>query len=829
MFCSSRRIAILTHVAVLCCFVQFPIAAHGVVANFNWHPNQESNLAGYKINYATVSGVYGSVIDVGNPPVQADGNVHGQVEYLVEGTTYYFAVTAYDTNGNESDPSAEVAWTAVSETISDPPVALDSFISGNEDTQISGTLAVDNTDEPSLQYSITSNPVSGALTVDDVTGKFAYRPASDFSGQDMFSFTASNSYGVSNIATVTVDVLPVNDAPVAQTASITTSEDTAVSGRLTAYDEDGNALTYSLTGQAGNGNVIVYSNGTFTYYISNQNWYGTDAFTFSVYDGTANSNTATVTINVTSVNDVPIANNQSMFVGAGTTTSGSLTAVDVEGDSLTFAMASAPSQGTVFINSDGSFSYTAEQGASGSDFFSFTVNDGSGSSLPATVSIAITAQNPPISFELIEIHADSNWQYVSFADSFTNPVVITKATSFNDHETGVVRVRNITDSGLELRYQEWDYLDGVHLEEMITLMVVEAGSFTLDNGAMVEAGCFQASGTGTFTPVSLQQSMNTSPVVLAAVNSVNETEVVTIRVRNISTSRFEFMLQEQEANAASHVEETVCYLAWEPSMGLMGTMRFEVAATGDLITSSDLSINYSSRFVETPFVLAGQQTTNGIDTAVLSVISNTMDTLTVSVSEEQSGDLETDHAGEIGGYIAIASNVPNGDPDMDGLTTEAEDSVYNSHPGIADTDQDGIDDGVEIDLWLSLGSSWDIDIDQDGLVNLLDTDADGDGMTDGEEIAAGYDPSDSTDQTSPSTEPILSVKAYKEQGKKYAELTWFDASSTNVDIYRDGRLITFTTNDGLYTHGPFSSGKPATYLVCEATAPICSNEVTVSW
>ena len=66
-----------------------------------------------------------------------------------------------------------------------------------------------------------------------------------------------------------------------------------------------------------------------------------------------------------------------------------------------------------------------------------------------------------------------------------------------------------------------------------------------------------------------------------------------------------------------------------------------------------------------------------------------------------------------------------------------------------DTDQDGIDDGAEVTLWLNLGSSWDADIDQDGLVNLLDTDADDDGMADGEEVAAGYDPSDPTDPTRP--------------------------------------------------------------------------------
>jgi hypothetical protein len=75
----------------------------------------------------------------------------------------------------------------------------------------------------------------------------------------------------------------------------------------------------------------------------------------------------------------------------------------------------------------------------------------------------------------------------------------------------------------------------------------------------------------------------------------------------------------------------------------------------------------------------------------------------------------------------------------------------------------------------------------------------------------------------------LSVYAYKIKGKKYADLSWSGATSTNVNVYRDGGQIATTGNDGAYTHGPFSKGKPATYQVCEAGTSICSNTVSVSW
>jgi PKD repeat protein len=76
----------------------------------------------------------------------------------------------------------------------------------------------------------------------------------------------------------------------------------------------------------------------------------------------------------------------------------------------------------------------------------------------------------------------------------------------------------------------------------------------------------------------------------------------------------------------------------------------------------------------------------------------------------------------------------------------------------------------------------------------------------------------------------LSVYAYKIKGNKYADLTWSGAAtSTYVNVYRDGGLIATNTKEGAYTHGPFKSGKLATYQVCEAGKSTCSNTVSVSW
>lgn len=76
----------------------------------------------------------------------------------------------------------------------------------------------------------------------------------------------------------------------------------------------------------------------------------------------------------------------------------------------------------------------------------------------------------------------------------------------------------------------------------------------------------------------------------------------------------------------------------------------------------------------------------------------------------------------------------------------------------------------------------------------------------------------------------LSATAYKVRGNKHADLAWSGATSTSVDVYRNGAIVTTTANDGFYTDGPLGKGGgSSTYQVCEAGTATCSNQVTVNW
>ncbi|HUE88787.1 MAG TPA: PKD domain-containing protein, partial [Vicinamibacterales bacterium] len=99
---------------------------------------------------------------------------------------------------------------------------------------------------------------------------------------------------------------------------------------------------------------------------------------------------------------------------------------------------------------------------------------------------------------------------------------------------------------------------------------------------------------------------------------------------------------------------------------------------------------------------------------------------------------------------------------------------------------------------------------------------DDDGATDGE--------AQSVTVTSPSEEISLSVRGYKVRGLQKTDLSWSGATSTNVDVYRNGAHITTTANDGFYTDNINARGSGTyTYKVCEAGTTTCSGEVTITF
>ena len=370
----------------------------GISATFSWLPNQETTLAGYKIYYGTVSGTYDNTIDVGNP-APVDGRIHGQVNGLVEGTTYYFAVTAYDTNGLESDYSTEVSWTATSPSGSgNPPTATGSSLTTPEDQAVSGSVTAAGDSGLPITYLVQQDVANGILFMETGTGHFTYTPRQNYAGTDSFTFLARNDNGDSNLATVAITITAVNDPPTAQNAALTVSEDTPANGQLQAQDTDNDSLSYAIVTPPAKGTLTTLNTatGAFTY-TPDANATGTDSFTFRASDGQATSNTATVAITISATNDPPVAQNAAITVSEDTPANGQLQAQDPDNDSLSYAIVTPPAKGTLTTlnTATGAFTYTPDANATGTDSFTFRASDGQATSNTATVAITISGANDP--------------------------------------------------------------------------------------------------------------------------------------------------------------------------------------------------------------------------------------------------------------------------------------------------------------------------------------------------------------------------------------------------------------------------------------------------
>ena len=209
------------------------------------------------------------------------------------------------------------------------------------------------------------------------------------------TFKASDGLAETAVATVALDI--TNQPPVASDAALTGHANRPLHGALPASDPDGDAITFSVVAPAANGTVAISDTATGGFiYTPKANFLGADSFTFKASDGAADSNVATVTIQVT--NTPPVAHDGASSVAFGGSAQGTLDAEDADGDALTFAIVGSPSQGTVALTNaaTGAFTYKVSPNARGTATFTFKVSDGMSESGLATMTIFIGNAAPTI-------------------------------------------------------------------------------------------------------------------------------------------------------------------------------------------------------------------------------------------------------------------------------------------------------------------------------------------------------------------------------------------------------------------------------------------------
>ncbi len=181
--------------------------------------------------------------------------------------------------------------------INEAPQASDSNHQVNEDTSLIAEMDVVDLEADSVELSLVTLPEFGEVTLNN-DGSFEYMPNENYYGNDMFEYQAVDPHGGDNSAAVSITILPVNDAPIANDDSLSVQEGDMITRQFAASDVDGDVLTFEIESGPAQGTLTI--TGSEYSYQAPEGVLDTQQFRYRVTDSAGASAEASVTINVTS-------------------------------------------------------------------------------------------------------------------------------------------------------------------------------------------------------------------------------------------------------------------------------------------------------------------------------------------------------------------------------------------------------------------------------------------------------------------------------------------------------------------------------------------------
>ena len=363
----------------------------------------------------TVTGTPPNVVYVPNP------NFHGS------------DIVLFDVADGYSGGLAQGVITIEVLSVNDAPVAQDREETTSEDVPYSIFLqSPGDVDLDPLTVIIASQPSHGTLVPSG--SDFVYTPAPNFNGTDSFTYKYNDGQVDGNTATVTFTVTPLNDPPVAGSATVSTPEDTTVLVPLPASDLDGDPLSVAIVTPPQHG-ALTGSGLNRTYHPA-ADYSGADSFAYQVTDAGGATASGTITLTVTPVNDAPVTIGQSAMLPEDSTASIHIMASDFDGDPLTYVLVSGPAHGTL-SGTWPDIVYTPAANYFGFDAFVYRVSDGVLQSASATVDFnVVSVPDAPVALAQ------------SVTTPYNTPVTITLTAQDGDNDALTYTVLTTPSGGV---------------------------------------------------------------------------------------------------------------------------------------------------------------------------------------------------------------------------------------------------------------------------------------------------------------------------------------------------------------------------------------------
>jgi len=304
---------------------------------------------------------------------------------------------SYSASDGEAVSNTETVYLTII-PVNDPPFVEARSVELFEDESVTIQLEGSDIDGDPLIFEIVTDPTAGAIS--GSSPEFIYTPSPNVSGVDRIEYRAFDGELYSETEEYEFVILPVNDAPFAEPITLSTPEDSELSGHLLAVDAEGDPMSFALETPPAFGTASIEANGAFTY-MPDANHNGPDLFTFTVSDGTQTVSSGVV-LTVEPVNDAPTAFPLALSVAENESVLLTLSGADVDGDLISFTIPTEPSSGTLSIDgvaietypailSSGSLTYTPTGESGSTDLFTYYASDGLLESAAETVEFLVGA------------------------------------------------------------------------------------------------------------------------------------------------------------------------------------------------------------------------------------------------------------------------------------------------------------------------------------------------------------------------------------------------------------------------------------------------------
>jgi VCBS repeat-containing protein len=283
--------------------------------------------------------------------------------------------------------------------------AAQQFVLTNSGTVGTAMLKVSLSGDDAAQFTITANTCAATSLGPNkkCSVSVQYTPSAPGASDTAILTAESKKPAAKATVALSGSGIQPNRPPDAADVSLPMNEDQSLFGVISVLDPDGDPVSLFVNSPAAHGTLTLNSDGSFTY-TPNPNYNGEDSFTYGASDWSLPSNYATVTITVNSVNDAPVANNDGPYTAHNDTpltvsaADGVLTNdTDIDGPNPLIAEPlgfTTIAGGSVVLNLDGSFTYTAPAGYVGGDFFRYFARDGGLDGISDIATVTIDVREP---------------------------------------------------------------------------------------------------------------------------------------------------------------------------------------------------------------------------------------------------------------------------------------------------------------------------------------------------------------------------------------------------------------------------------------------------